>query len=570
MGLFKDLTKKLKDQTKDLTFKGITKQIGQQAIISAGNVLRQAELNSRFGNIFTGEIAGNDIFSINYNVQSSELFTGLDAKANLGNVVSYSKLKGRHGSKFSGVAGVIDSSGQYSTSDDTDIYKFTMPNWGYGDFVNERNIYLKHLSNGYDEPNWFYFKIFFDFSSEHGLLGGILNSDGGVFGVNTAYSYLNMLKGYTSEKLTDRKIALEKFVRLLSYINIHAPWFFKSVKNLSTASNPLIDNFSEEKALEIELNQDAIDMRISTLLSLYKYVCYDDFNCKEILPDNLRKFDLCVAIFSSPIKQIHNPRGNNKTYKKLYNNGNDTESIMSYKLYKFMNCEIDRTTIGTFIPGQISNEQPFKIGENSIKIKYDRVYEYMSNEYMGFMIGSDGLYFNNETINIEELEYNDMPNMISASEEFIHQNIDRLLGKNVNYALGNIYGQTWKLYDEVANQSFDRSDGTTVSAHFSDWTKAKMQSMVVGQTFALDLGYDYLYKLLGMSYKSGTAEGTNGMGTVLKGQGNHGLGSKAYEEKLKRGGNNSTMSSRENLLLNKNTFQNFDLKNAIKNIILKR
>ena len=103
--------------------------------------------------------------------------------------------------------------------------------------------------------------------------------------------YLNYLSGsqtddknsgfYESLIPNERMRALIKFVKTLSYINCNAPWFFKSIKGLDKAGNPVVNEFSKEKNIEIECNVDAIDMRLSTLLDLYRFVCYDDFSNKE-------------------------------------------------------------------------------------------------------------------------------------------------------------------------------------------------------------------------------------------------------------------------------------------------
>ena len=123
---------------------------------------------------------------------------------------------------------------------------------------------------------------------------------------------------------------------------------------------------------------------------------------------------------------------------------NDTYNQMSFKLYKFINCEIDPITIGGYVPSDIINDNPFQLGGNTIKIKYDRVYEYNMNEFMGVMIGSDGIYVNSD-VTVNDLHDN---NIESISNSFIHNKISSLLGNNINYALGNIYGQDKALYKE--------------------------------------------------------------------------------------------------------------------------
>lgn len=282
-----------------------------------------------------------------------------------------------------------------------DLLQLTTPGWGYDEFINERNIFQKSLYTGVTEQGWWYFKIFFNFDTQYGLLGGILNNNGNPMGAtNSAYMYLqNIVSRGQFERVMARKEALVKFVKILSYINTNAPWFFKDVKNLNQANIPLLNDFSKEKSIEIGCREDSIDMRLTTLLDLYKFVTYDEINQKEILPDNLRKFDMSVVLFQVPLRYFHTAfitsDGESYPYKNL--NGDPStgfSNMMSFKMFTFINCEIDINSLGSMIPGTVSNEKPFTMGGGSIKIKYDRVYTHTFNEFNKLMFGSDGFQYN--------------------------------------------------------------------------------------------------------------------------------------------------------------------------------
>ena len=284
----------------------------------------------------------------------------------------------------------------------SDRLAFTTPGWTYADFINERSIWQKSLQTPAGEQGWFYFKIFFNFDTQYGLLGGLLNNGSSNAAVNTAYKYLEHAGALGSySKCNDRQVALQKFASILSYICTYAPWFFRSVKNLNQANVPLVDDLSKERSIEIECSEDAIDMRLTTLLDLYKFACYDEMDLKEIVPDNLRKFDMSVIIFEAPLKYFHTSfitkNGNKFDYKGL-NVGNNTgfADVMSFKMFTLINCEIDRECLGNMIPGSMSNQQPFTMGGGTIKITYDRVYTHTMNEFMHLMLGNDGLYYNGD------------------------------------------------------------------------------------------------------------------------------------------------------------------------------
>lgn len=72
------------------------------------------------------------------------------------------------------------------------------------------------------------------------------------------------------------------------------------------------------------------------------------------------------------------------------------DNMMSFKMYTFFNCEIDTETLGEYYVDGVSNETPFQLGKNGLKIKYDRVYEHRMNEWNEMFFGSDGFYYNND------------------------------------------------------------------------------------------------------------------------------------------------------------------------------
>ena len=282
---------------------------------------------------------------------------------------------------------------------DSDRLNFQTPDWSYADFINERAIFQKSLQNPLGEQGWFYFKIFFNFDTQYGLFGGLLNDPDPMMATNSAYKYLRACEALGKYyKTNDRQVALMKFAKILSYISTYAPWFFKGIKNLNQANIPVINDFTKEKSIEIECSNDAIDMRLNTLMDLYKFACYDEIDQKEIVPDNLRKFDMTVMVFHAPIKYFHTSFRTKGGHKYDYkgtsvNNNTGFSDTMSFKMFTFINCEIDKESLGNMIPGSMNNEKPFNIGGGSIKIFYDRVYTHTMNEFMHIMFGNDGLYY---------------------------------------------------------------------------------------------------------------------------------------------------------------------------------
>lgn len=347
-----------------------------------------------------------------------------------------------------------DGSGRIASRDaNTDQTLLDVPAWGYKDFINERVSFQKGLDSIATQPAWLYFKLFFKFDTSYGLLGGIMqSSDGSKFAANnTAIQYLTRNSNKTNDNMEGRIKSLIKFVRSLSYISSNAPWFFKSVKDVNNALNMNLNNLTAEKSIEIECSEEATDLRLLTLMDFYKYAAYDAINQKEILPENLRKFDLDIVVFQSPIRYLQTStrdlKGRTTVYKNL-NSANMTDR-MSFKLFSFQGCEIDYSTLNTMLPQTFSNQAPFQ-SSPTFKIKYDRVYQHNQNEFAKVLFGDSGfLWSQNEAT---------APETINAESDD-HENKRH---KMMQYAIDNKY------YYNPASQTYktlvDASESTISAA----------------------------------------------------------------------------------------------------------
>jgi hypothetical protein len=347
-----------------------------------------------------------------------------------------------------------DGSGIIASRDaNTDQTLLDVPAWGYKDFINERVSFQKGLDSIATQPAWLYFKLFFKFDSSYGLLGGIMrSSDGNKFAANnTAIQYLTRNWYKLNDNMSARRKSLVKFVRSLSYISSYAPWFFKSVKDVNNALNMNLSNLTAEKSIEIECSEEATDLRLLTLMDFYKYAAYDAINQKEILPENLRKFDLDIVVFQSPIRYLQTSTRDLKGRTTLYKNLNATNMTdrMSFKLFSFQGCEIDYSTLNTMLPQTFSNQAPFQ-SFPTFKIKYDRVYQHNQNEFAKVLFGDSGfLWSQNEATT---------PETINAESDD-HENKRH---KMMQYAIDNKY------YYNPASQTYktlvDASESTISAA----------------------------------------------------------------------------------------------------------
>lgn len=235
---------------------------------------------------------------------------------------------------------------------------------------------------------------------------------------NSAYAYLK-LNG--EDAYAER---LKNFIELLSNININSPWYFSSVTGIGEAlTRKTISEgkpeFSERKKISISCLPDAFDNRISNLLDLYRSCVWDWKNKREVIPANLRKFDMAIYIFEAPDQSWHKTdqttlqelgsswvsaletsldsagfdsfakklrdESNNyvtiNTDKLMHNNKDDIKTFTpSFKLIEFHDCEFDYNSASTAW-GTLDN----KIGVTpnfTIDITFGDCYELTYNEFL--------------------------------------------------------------------------------------------------------------------------------------------------------------------------------------------
>ena len=310
--------------------------------------------------------------------------------------------------------------------------EISLPDFGYEKYIHDIANWQKQRVSFGAEPGYYYFKVFFNFNTNYGLLGGLMttikdssNESSMLNSINTAYGYLKtILHNHKKENIQERILALGKFVATLKDISLRTPWMFKSLSGINSINSKYVDNFDKEKIISIGFGQESVDSRLGTLMDLYKYACFDQINCKEIIPANLRKFEMSIMIYHIPLNNYHtkalttqdnakrstivgqlwdsiNPLGPTLKFdgvmeakKTQPDNSSDFSNMMSFKLFTFLNCEIDCENVNEYYLDGMSNEQPFQLGNNQMKIKYDRVYEHRMNEWAQMFFGSDGFYYN--------------------------------------------------------------------------------------------------------------------------------------------------------------------------------
>lgn len=273
--------------------------------------------------------------------------------------------------------------------------------------------------NRFDNPGTLYFRIFFDF--QKGLLdcihdvGQIPQLSRDDFWNRNTIIHNSALNYLTINNEWERADMLRDFISLLSNISVNSPWYFMSLEGLGDVLNRqefTADAFTigDIKGIGIKCTQDAYDQRIGTLLDLYRAICYSWQLHKEILPANLRRFNMYVYIFPAMkrgIHTLHTPDDENPMGETREPNDNDFASfdqdemyidpqtgdverdtytyLTSSKLILLKECEIDLNAVVTGYES-VNNEEGFS-PSYTIPIKVRSAEEQRYNEFLMKRIG---------------------------------------------------------------------------------------------------------------------------------------------------------------------------------------
>lgn len=277
--------------------------------------------------------------------------------------------------------------------------------------------------------------------------------------VSSAYNYL------MRNDEEERAALLKQFITLLSNIVSRSPWYFQEVGGLDIAIDHA-EVFRDgkfigdtPKQITFVLLPDAVDDRIGTLIDLYRTICFSWREKKEIVPANLRKFDMGLYVHGSMLQNDHSdllfsklalsgglnladqlgvgyePNTDivNAAGKYRYQNGQGVGSAHAY--FEFINCEIDLSSTkgGDTISNADGSERKY-----TLTINYDDCY---INRYNSFIQGAIG-------------------DVIAADLRMrgYGQSIDAVIGRKpadgiVDKMLGNIEGATLGQAKQIISQS---------------------------------------------------------------------------------------------------------------------
>ena len=275
---------------------------------------------------------------------------------------------------------------------------------------------------------------------------------------NCAYNFL-----LRNDEL-ERAELLRQFITLLSNISTYSPWYFAEISGLDAImERPLKYNedfkIEDPKQITIKCLPDSQDNRISTLLDLYRAIVYSHVWHKEILPANLRKFDMSIYIFSSPVYNLHSKHGAPGATMKM--GGRDDRAnqdadkwFASYKCIELHDCEIDYNAVKSGY-STLSNADGF-VQEFSIPISVGDAFEQSYNPYIDRVIGDAitidivrNTYSPDGSINnvFTDEEQKDNVQVLNDFKERLYR--DNTGTTKYHYLFGNIFNAT--LWDAAVN-----------------------------------------------------------------------------------------------------------------------
>lgn len=325
-----------------------------------------------------------------------------------------------------------------------------------------------------DFPGQKFFKIFFYFNNgdSESAAGrtadsvGLLAPTWNVVGVNNAnYYQYNSAWAYLKMNYEDERAEnLKRFVNLLSNISSESPWYFTEISGLDAAierkqlSGKEFIVEEQRSKISIKCLPDAFDDRIGTLLDLYRSVVWSWVTKREVLPANLRKFDMGIFLYEAPTIPFHKMKKNSLVDLGILNSyeygelGDGYDYKTSYKYFEFHNCEIDYNSSKGNLSSIGNTEGLFP--EYTIDILFDDCFESRYNESMLREIGDfikwdimSNLNILPETDNVT-FGKNELNNRIGYFDPgFLKNAIQQVAGTGSNIAqgfinkslLGNLY-----------------------------------------------------------------------------------------------------------------------------------
>ena len=322
---------------------------------------------------------------------------------------------------------------------------------------------LHNINKGkYSDPTFLGFVLLFDWESP------LLSSDDQG---DTALSYLRRIGD------DYRYSILQKFQFILRSLNKEMPWYWQSIEGLSRAWE-IMSDFTDpyrggDDAKIIIDTLESIDLRMASILALYRKVAFDSAYRREILPQNVKEFNLQIFVkeirnFNTVLNAVDKlselgvPQNNSMAETSGFYEGSnsgfgdfmregskETARVVnentSKMIYNFHGCTIDPKSGSELFTG-VSNSSS-EIAKNKFAIDYKDVSEIANFSLLDFIVkdvvdnfGQGEQTFEDKVKDrmqsvAKEQARNQSERLVNSAEQFARAKVNKLV-------LGNVYGKT--------------------------------------------------------------------------------------------------------------------------------
>ena len=207
------------------------------------------------------------------------------------------------------------------------------------------------------------------------------NTQATLPGGQSAVGYLNAV-GQTT-----RASYLKAFVQGMIEVQKSRPYYFQTIEGITEAYNKTMDmtdpflGSKNDEGITIGL-LEAIDLKMTALFNLYKLACYDVKYRRNIIPANLRFFDVSVDIIE--IRKFNSVR-RATTASNPNSPDNDStrfvNSNTSVLTFKFEDCTFDAAA-SSQVFANVANDGSGAFATSSMKWSYGKVE--MESQFSGY------------------------------------------------------------------------------------------------------------------------------------------------------------------------------------------
>lgn len=303
-----------------------------------------------------------------------------------------------------------------------------------------------------DDPTYLGFSLQFDIKSP--LFNGA--TIGSVDDTNynktpSAVAYLAKIGEVT------RASYLKAFIQGIMKINNERPYYWQTVEGLTEAWTKNTD-FSEDPYVGTEKGEgitigclEAIDLKLTALFTLYRMAVYDSKYRRQIVPNNLLRFDVDVNVQEiRKFKTVRNwliamNNSENKPSSKDFINENTSQVS-----FKFTQCMWNATASGKVLD-TVSNSE-LDVAKTEIKFSYANLSE--ASQFSGY----DGKLVGNAKMvdpaaakfgdKIKSFAKDQLANQAQGAINSISRTTSSFLQ---GLTLGNVYGGRNELFAAISN-----------------------------------------------------------------------------------------------------------------------